>query len=126
GLPALSDSPDTVHASGCAFLKRRDNDAPNALLAIHASSWASGVDIATDQRSSVNPATEADAVVSFISKAGLVGNPTGVTPWDLIFNDVADHDAAWYGATSNSQWWDRNNVLFPNFTRWLAFMSRMH
>ncbi|TMF20201.1 MAG: hypothetical protein E6I36_10875 [Chloroflexi bacterium] len=126
GNPDLAGLPDTVQGMGWAFLKLRDKYAPNALLAIHASSWASGVDIATDQRSSVNPAAEADAVVSFISKAGLVGNPTGVTPWDLIFNDVADHDAAWYGATSNSHWWDRNNVLFPNFTRWLAFMSRMH
>ena len=126
GNADLAGLPDTVQGMGWAFLKLRDKYAPNALLAIHASSWASGVDIATDQRSTVNSATEADAVVSFISKAGLVGNPTGVTPWDLIFNDVADHDAGWYGATSNSHWWDRNNVLFPNFTRWLAFMSRMH
>jgi len=40
--------------------------------------------------------TEADAVVAFINKAGLVGNPAGVTPWTDITN-VADHDAAWYG-----------------------------
>ncbi len=126
GNPDLAGLPNTVAGMGLAFLKLRDKYAPNALLAIHASSWASNVDIATDQRSTVDPAAEADKVIAFINKAGLVGNPSGITPWDVIFNDVADHDAAWYGAASNVHWWDRNNVVFPNFTRWLAFMSRMH
>ena len=126
GNADLTGLPNTVAGMGLAFLKLRDKYAPNALLAIHASSWASNVDIATDQRSTVDPAAEADKVIAFIKKAGLVGNPSGITPWDVIFNDVADHDAAWYGAASNVHWWDRNNVVFPNFTRWLAFMSRMH
>ncbi len=126
GNADLAGLPNTVAGMGLAFLKLRDKYAPNALLAIHASSWASGVDIASDQRTTVDPAAEADKVIAFINKAGLVGNPSGITPWDVIFNDVADHDAAWYGAASNPHWWDRNNVVFPNFTRWLAFMSRMH
>jgi len=126
GNADLAGLPNTVAGMGLAFLKLRDKYAPNALLGIHASSWASNVDIATDQRSTIDPAAEADKVIAFINKAGLVGNPSGITPWDVIFNDVADHDAAWYGAASNPHWWDRNNVLFPNFTRWLAFMNRMH
>ena len=126
GNADLAGLPNTVQGMGWAFLKLRDKYAPNALLAIHASSWASSFDIATFHGTALDPAAEADKVVAFISKAGLVGNPAGVTPWDLIFNDVADHDAGWYGALSNDHWWDRNNVVFPNFTRWLAFMSRMH
>jgi hypothetical protein len=126
GNPDLAGLPNTVQGMGLAFLKLRDKYAPNALLAIHASSWGSGVDIATDHRTTVDPAVEADAVASFIEKAGIVGNPGGITPWDVVFNDVADHDAAWYGALSNDHWWDRSNVVFPNFTRWLAFMSRLH
>src|SRR6266851_3340992 len=126
GNPDLAGLPNTVQGMGLAFLKLRDKYAPNALLAIHASSWGSGVDIATDHRTTVDPNVEADAIASFIEKAGIVGNPSGITPWDVVFNDVADHDAAWYGALSNDHWWDRNNVVFPNFTRWLAFMSRLH
>ena len=126
GNPDLAGLPNTVQGMGWAFLKLRDKYAPNALLGIHASSWASGVDIASDQRSTVDPAAEADRLVSFINKTGITGNPVGITPWDLVFNDVADHDAGWYGAASNPHWWDRNNVLFPNFTRWLAFMNRIH
>ncbi len=119
--PDLAGLPNTVAGMGLAFLKLRDKYAPSALLAIHASSWGSGVDIASDQRTTVDAAAEADKVVAFIDKAGLVGNPLGITPWDVIFNDVADHDAGY-----SANWWDRNNVVFPNFTRWLAFMSRMH
>jgi hypothetical protein len=126
GNADLVGLPDTVAGMGLAFLKLRDKYAPNAILGIHVSSWASGIDIATDQSTTVNAAAEADKIASFIDKAGIVGNPSGITPWDVIFNDVADHDAASYGALSNNHWWDRNNVLFPNFTRWLAFMSRIH
>src|SRR2546428_8793080 len=43
-------------------LKLRDKYAPNALLAIHASSWGSGVDIAGDQHSTIDANTEADKV----------------------------------------------------------------
>ncbi len=126
GNPDLAGLPNTVQGMGWAFLKLRDKYAPNALLAIHASSWGSGVDIAGDQRSTIDANTEADKVAAFLNKAGIIGNPTGVTPWDLVFNDVADHDAGSYGALSNNHWWDRNNVLFPNFSRWLVFMSRLH
>ncbi len=126
GNSDLAGLPNTVAGMGLAFLKLRDQYAPNALLGIHASSWASGVDIATDQRTTIDPNAEADAVASFLDKAGIAGNPGGITPWDLVFNDVADHDAGWYGALSNPHWWDRNNIVFPNFSRWLSFMSRLH
>jgi hypothetical protein len=126
GNADLAGLPNTVAGMGLAFLKLRDKYAPNALLGIHASSWGSGVDIATDHRTTVDPNVQADAVAAFLNKAGIVGNPGGITPWDLVFNDVADHDAGWYGALTNDHWWDRNNSVFPNFTRWLAFMSRLH
>ena len=126
GNPDLAGLPNTVAGMGYAFLRLRDKYAPNTLLAIHASSWASGVDIGTDHRTTVDPNAEADAVANFINKAGVTGNPAGVSQWDLLFNDVADHDAAWYGALTNDHWWDRNNVVFPNFSRWLAFMNRLH
>ena len=112
GDPDLSGLPNTVAGMGLAFLKLRDKYAPNALLAIHASSWASGVDIASDTRTTVDANAEADKVAAFIAKCGA---------WDAVFNDVADHDSGYSGI-----WWDRNNAVFPNFSRWLAFMSRLH
>jgi hypothetical protein len=121
GNPDLAGLPNSVAGMGLAFLKLRDRYAPNALLAIHASSWASGVDIASDTRTSVDANAEADKVAAFLNKAGIAGNPNGITPWDVIFNDVADHDAGYSG-----RWWDRTNAVYPNFARWLAFMNRLH
>ena len=121
GNPDLAGLPNTVQGMGYAFLKLRDLYAPNALLAIHASSWASGVDIGSDPRSTVDPNAEADKVAAFIKKAGITGNPAGLSTWDAVFNDVADHDSGFSG-----NWWDKTNTVFPNFSRWLAFMSRLH
>ncbi len=127
GNADLAGLPNTVQGMGWAFLKLRDKYAPNALLGIHASGWAGGIDISTDTTSGNSVAmAAADNIASFINKAGIVGNPTGVTPWDLVFNDVADHDAGSYGALANNHWWDRNNITLPNFARWLVFMSRLH
>jgi hypothetical protein len=121
GNPDLAGLPNNVAGMGLAFLKLRDKYAPNALLAIHASSWASGVDIASDTRTTVDPNAEADKVAAFLARAGIAGNPSGITPWDVVFNDVADHDSGYSGI-----WWDKTNAVFPDFARWLAFMGRLH
>ncbi len=126
GNPDLAGLPNTVQGMGWAFLQLRDKYAPNALLGIHASMWGSGVDVGSDQRPTVDANAEADKVAGFLNKAGIVGNPAGVTSWDLVFNDVADHDAGSYGAFAAGHWWDRTNVTFPNFARWLTWMGRLH
>jgi PKD repeat protein len=123
----LSGLPNTLQGMAWAYLKLRDKYAPNALLAIHVNNWQGGADLSTDQTASLsNARTQADTVAAFLKPAGFVGNPTGVSTWDLVFNDVADHDAASYNPISDPHWWDKNNVLFPNFARWLAFMSQLH
>ncbi|HLZ80757.1 MAG TPA: hypothetical protein VKP04_03935, partial [Ktedonobacteraceae bacterium] len=55
----------------------------------------------------------------FLKSAGLYGNPTGVSSWNLLSNDVADHDAGQPGGI----WWDRYNHTFPNFARYLKFIG---
>ena len=65
----------------------------------------------------------ADQTAAFLNAAGVGSNAYGNT-FDLVFNDVADHDAAWYG--DNSHWWDRTNVSVPNFARWVTYMTRLH
>jgi len=121
GNTDLAGLPNTVQGMGWAFLKLRDLYAPNALLAIHASSWGSGVDIGSDTRTTVDARAEADKVAAFLNKAGITGNPAGLSTWDVVFNDVADHDSGYSGT-----WWDRTNVTVPNFARWLMFMGRLH
>jgi len=124
---------DNVQSFACALLELRDAYAPNALMAIHASLWGSGVDIASNTNPAVNAATEADSSAAFLNSSCLAGNPFGGSTWDLVFNDPDDHDAGWWEATSGchctsasfTHWWDPTNTVFPNFTRYLAWVAEL-
>jgi hypothetical protein len=123
GNADLAGLPNTAQGFSWALLKLRDQYAPNVALAIHASLWASFIDIGTSTDPTVDPNHVADQTAAFLNAEGVTTNPYGST-YDLVFNDVADHDAAWYGNTSH--WWDRNDVTLPNFARWLTYMARLH
>ena len=123
GHADVAGIPDTAQGFADALLHLRDLYAPNVMLATHASLWATMRDIGTDTDSTLDPNLVADQTAAFLNAAGLGTNAYGST-FDLVFNDVADHDAAWYG--NNAQWWDRTNATLPNFNRWLAFMARLH
>jgi hypothetical protein len=114
-------------ASELKFL--RDTYAPNALLAMHASMWSSGIDIGSNTDATINAAGEADKTAAFLNSAGAGG-------WDAVFNDVDDHNAAWWELAScgtppcvnqfYTHWWDPNNVKFPNFSRYLSWVGALH
>jgi hypothetical protein len=129
GFTELAGLPNTVQGFAYALLKLRDMYGPNAILATHASMWSSGTDIASDTRSTINAATEADRTAAFLNSAGISSNPYGST-WDLVFNDVDDHDAGWWeqqGADNASftHWWDPTNTVFPNFNRYLSWVAEL-
>ncbi len=130
GFAEAAGLPDTAAGFAYELLKLRDTYAPNVLLAIHASAWGSGIDIAGDTSASVNTVTEADKTAAFLNSAGIASNPYGST-WDLVFNDVDDHDAGWWeqqGADNAyfTHWWDPTNTKFPNFTRYLSWVTELH
>src|SRR6202035_4223202 len=103
GYAGVAGIPDTAHGFGDALLHLRDVYAPNVALGIHASLWATKRDLATDPDPTLDPNVVADQTAAFLNAAGVGSNPYGST-FDVVFNDGADHDAAWYGGTSH--WWD--------------------
>ncbi len=119
GYPDAAGFPNTVQGFAWALLHMRDKYAPNATLAIHASCWATSTDIASDTRPSLDVAGLARREAKFLNSAGLYGNPLGVSRWDLLSNDVANHDSAGPAGV----WWDRYNHTFPNFARYLNFIG---
>jgi hypothetical protein len=128
GHPDVAGIPDTAQGFAGALLHIRDKYAPNAIMATHASLWGSGVDIGTNTDTSRSPSAEADKVAAFLNSAGVASNPWGST-WDLVFNDVADHDAGWFekvGGDGGAHWWDRQNLKLPNFAVWLQWMTELH
>jgi len=130
GFGDVAGIPNTVQGFAWALLHLRDLYAPNAALAIHASPWAAGPDIAGSTDASLDVAGVADKTAAFLNSAGITWNPYGST-WDVVFNDVDDHDAGWWEAQGAdnpwfTHWWDPTNTTFPNFTRYLAWVSELH
>jgi hypothetical protein len=122
GFADASAFPNTAQGFAWALLHMRDKYAPNAILALHASTWASNADIATDTNPYLNVTGMVQQEASFLKSAGLVGNPRGVTTWDVLSSDVADYDSAQPGGRS---WWDRYNRTYPNFARYLDFIGML-
>jgi hypothetical protein len=110
--------PNTAQGFSWALLHIRDKYAKNAILALHSSSWGSGTDIASNTSGSLNAAGIGQQEAQFLNSAGIVGNPAGVSTWDAISNDIADHDS---GQSGN--WWDPTNRAYPNFNRYLRFAA---
>jgi len=128
GYPDVAGINDTAQGFADALLHLRDKYAPNALLATHASLWGSGVDIGTNTSTAVSPSHEADLVAAFLNSAGIASNPWGST-FDLVFNDVADHDAGWFEVVAHdggAHWWNPQNLKLPNFAAWLTWMAELH
>jgi hypothetical protein len=130
GFAEAAGLPDTAQGYAYELLKLRDLYAPNAVLAIHASAWGSGIDIASDTNPAVDAIAQADKTAAFLNSAGISSNPFGST-WDLVFNDVDDHDAGWWEQQDAdnayfTHWWDPTNTRFPNFSRYLGWVSELH
>jgi hypothetical protein len=122
GYPDAAGFPDNAQGFTWALLHMRDKYAPNAILALHASCWAAGNDIATSTDPNLDVTAKVQREAAFLNSAGLVGNPSGVSSWDVLSNDVADFDSGQPGGRS---WWDRYNKTFPNFARYLSFIGQL-
>jgi hypothetical protein len=120
GAPAAANLPNTAQGFALALLHIRDQNAPKAVLALHASNWATNVDISSDKTPGLNVIGLAQKEASFLLSAGISNNPNGISHWDMLSNDVADHDSAQSGI-----WWDRTNADLPNFARYLQFISAL-
>lgn len=116
--PDTSAFPNNAQGYAWALLHIRDLYAPNAVLALHVSNWSTGEDIGSNTDPNVDVSRVAQLTAQFLSGAGLRGNPAGVSSWDVLSNDVADRDSG-----QGSPWWDRTNQQFPNFSRYLSFIS---
>jgi hypothetical protein len=120
GFADAAGFPNNAQGFAWALLHMRDKYAPKAILTLHASTWASGNDIATSADPALDVASMARSEAAFLNSAGLVGNPAGVSTWDAISSDVADFDSA---QPNGRSWWDRYNQTFPNFARYLTFIG---
>jgi hypothetical protein len=124
GFPEAAGLANTAAGFGRCLVKLRDTYAPHVLLAHHASGWATGVDLGSDTRTTIDVAAHARRVANFLNSLG--------SGWDLYFYDPLDRDAAFYEfvyGDGGARWWNEsdNPTTCPNFVRirqWLAYLSQ--
>lgn len=125
--PAVAGYPNTFQGFHWALAHLRDLYAPNVLLALHVSNWTTYVDISSDTRPDLDAEALGRLAGEFTAATGIRGVPAGTSAYDLIFNDVADRDAAYYKYVVGRQvWWDRLNVSVPNFKRWEEYLGGVY
>ncbi len=109
GLAAVAGFDDTAAGFAQALVHLRNLYAPNALLGFHVSHWATGKDLILNH---ADPAKTAATIATFYRSLGV--------PFDLLFLDVSDRDAAWYEAQTGKRdhWWDDSD-----FERYRSFTA---
>jgi hypothetical protein len=125
GIAELANLPNTFQGLNWALLRLRDLYAPNVGLAFHVSAWATGVDVGTSRDPSRNAISIGNLAGTFAASSGVTQPGPGTSTYDLLFSDVLDRDAGFYGSTQNdpNHWWDRLNRTYPNFQRWEQWVS---
>jgi hypothetical protein len=143
GTAQLAGYPNTMQGFFLAVLHLRDLYAPRVALAYHVSTWATADMFrvhAADQTANdisrgtvaVNTAWLADRVAAFAAADGASSHHSSLpgpatSSYDVLFNDVLDHDAAYFELARHDPhfWWDSENVDLPNFARWESYLHRI-
>lgn len=113
GLAELTGLPNNLTGFARAATVLRDRYAPNVLVAYHVSLWGTGTDITISDPPDAQVDALADLESAFFASLG--------TPFDLLFYDPLDRDAAFYQYQygDTSRWWNA-----ADFRRALRFLGR--
>ncbi len=101
--------PNTIAGFGACLVAMTRKYAPNAKIGLHASGWASNMDVLGNTQAGFDVDGEAAKTVAFLKAAG-------ESNADLVISDISDRDAGYYQIIKNKQtWWDATNATLPDF-----------
>jgi len=110
GFAEAAGFEDNARGFAKALVALRDTYAPNALLAWHASAWATGTDVVMNNG---DPVALGGQVASFFNALA--------ADFDLVFFDPSDRDAGYYEfvvGDGGAHWW--SNADFDLFRQYCA------
>jgi len=109
GFPDVAGQPDTAIGFARALVAIRNSLAPKALIAFHASNWATNTDITFGG----DAAALGTRVATFFNALG--------AGYELLFNDFIDRDSGYYAAIGQPRPWD--DATFDRSRLYLATIS---
>jgi hypothetical protein len=118
GVADVRGFPNTYLGFNEGLLHLRDLYAPNVLLAFHESPWSTGQAVGVSSSTSLDAARLGRVAGSFAALSGVDQVKAKVSTYNLVFTDVADHDAELTGI-----WWDPTNRHFPDFVQWEQYVG---
>ncbi len=101
---------DSIAGLGRCLVSMVRAYAPNALVSLHGSAWASGFDCVGNRQASLDVVAEARKTADFLLAAG-------ADCADLVVVDLSDRDAAWYQTQGRDSWLDPTDAALPTFTQ---------
>jgi hypothetical protein len=116
-IPAQSMNPAYPNTYAGAIQRMVDiihTQAPNALVALHARTWATGMDVAGSTDPNLDVAGIGRRTASFLTQAG-------GTHLDLLLSDWK----VWDAGSGLSPWWDDTNRVLPFFSRMLYWQNQI-
>lgn len=99
--------PNTLAGMGECLITMVHKYAPNAKVGLHASGWATGIDVIRNTDAKLDVIAEGNKLGQFLAKAG----PSA----DFIVADIDDRDAGYWESQGRNTWLDDTNRTLPNF-----------
>jgi hypothetical protein len=111
--------PNTIAGMGKCMVAMVRKYAPHALVGLHASAWASNMDVALNTNAGLDVAGEATKVATFLAACG-------ESDADLVIVEASDRDAGYYQTVQNrNTWWDATNATLPSFHQDFAWVKAL-
>jgi hypothetical protein len=110
--------PNTIAGMGRCMIAMARSYAPHALVGLHASAWASNVDVALNTSATLDVAGEARKVATFLAAAG-------ESDADLVIVETSDRDSGYYASIGRSTAWDATNATLPDFHQDFAWVKAL-
>jgi hypothetical protein len=106
---------NSIAGLGQCLVKMARSYAPNALVSLHGSAWASGFDCVSNTDPRLDVAAEAVKTADFLAACGAGA--------DLVVVDISDRDAGWYQRQSppRDSWLDAHDAVLPTFAQAFAW-----
>lgn len=109
---------NSIAGLGKCFVAMARKYAPNAKIGLHASAWATKMDVSANKNPSFDVAGEAKKVATFLGACGGAES-------DLIVVESSDRDAGYYQSIGQNRWWDETNAALPHFHQHLAWVKAL-